>query len=387
MIDQGLARLRLLNQLLARQVFDRPAEVVTWLGAVQAQDYQGALWALGLRVGGCRVEDVERDIEEARIVRTWPMRGTLHFVPAPDARWMLDLLAPRVIARSAGRFRQLGLDDEALAIGRRLLTGALAGGKQLTRGEAYEVLARGGVSPDGQRGIHVLSRLSQEGLLCFGPRRGRQPTFRLLEEWVPDARRMPRDEALATLGTRYFTSHGPATAEDFAWWAGVSIGDARRSVELAGSGLVRAAIGGKTYWLASSSPSESGTLDGDTTAHLLPAYDEYTVAYRDRSQVVDPAFGKLGIDLLIGSTIAIDGIVRGSWRRRLQRDRVVVATGLPSAPSQSEGRAVAAAAEAYGRFLGLPVTVETGVPAVSRHSGRVRMPDRVRMPEEAALDS
>ena len=198
---------------------------------------------------------------------------------------------------------------------------------------------------------------------------------------MPHASPLPREESLARLATRYFTSHGPATVEDFAWWSGLPIGEARRSVELAGFELTRTSIGGKTYWLARSSPSENSgpsSADGSTAARLLPSYDEYTVAYRDRSAVVDPAFGKLGIDLLIGSTVAVDGIVCGSWRRRLQTSRVVVTTGFPSAPSGSAA-AIAAAAEAYGRFLGLPVVVEAGRPAVSRLSGRARAPGEVTL--------
>jgi len=164
---------------VTRPAFTDPADLVRWMGAVQAQDYMGSLWGVGLRLHGASEADVEASIAAGAIVRTWPMRGTLHYVPAEDARWMLRLLAPRVVAGAAGRYRQLGLDAAAFARSRTVLTRALRGGRRLTRGAAYETLARGGVSTEGERGIHILGRLAQEAVLCVGPRDGRQQTFAL----------------------------------------------------------------------------------------------------------------------------------------------------------------------------------------------------------------
>ncbi len=188
---------RLSNQQILHTRFETPVEVVRWMGAVQAQDYAGGLWGVGLRMAKALESEIEDAIAARSIVRTWPMRRTLHLVPAEDVRWMLRLLASRVITGSAGRYRALGLDDAAFARSRTLLSLALAGGKRLQRQDAYAVLERGGVSPAGQRGIHILSHLAQQGLICFGPREGRQLTFVLLDEWLPTAPEPSRVECLA----------------------------------------------------------------------------------------------------------------------------------------------------------------------------------------------
>jgi hypothetical protein len=318
---------------------------------VQAQDYPAALWAVGLRTRGAVEGDVERAVAERAVVRTWPMRGTLHFVAAADVRWMLELLTPRVLARSAGRYRQLELDAAAFSRARKAFSRALEGGKQLTRAAMYRALESAGVSPAGQRGIHVLSHLSQEGLLCFGAREGKQQTFALLEEWVPRARKLERDEALAELARRYFTSHGPATLKDFVWWSGLTVADARAGREAAGAHLAAETAGGETYWLSPSSPAATGAAPA---VHLLPVYDEYTVAYRDRSAVLVPEYAErreAGNGIFSPSIVA-RGQVVGVWKRVLKRGSVVV-TPIPFRPlSKAERGGLAAAAERYGAFLG-----------------------------------
>jgi hypothetical protein len=330
-----LIRQRLARQQITHPGLATPGDLVRWMGAVQAQDYAGSLWAIGLRLPRLVEADVEKAIAGRTIVRTWPMRGTLHFVPAEDARWMLRLLTPRVIARSAGRYRQLGLDDADFARGRRILTRALAGGRRLTRHEAYAALQRGGMSPLGQRGIHVLGHLAQQGLICFGPRAGKQPTFVLLEEWVPAAREPPREEALARLATRYVQSHGPATAQDFAWWSGLPAKDARGALDAARSTLPPA------------TPGRRGR-----SAALLPPWDEYVVAYRDRGAVFGEV-ARAGSPKPIGSPlVVIDGRVRGKWRRTLAATSVRVAFDFWDAVTPAERGAVRKAAERYARFLG-----------------------------------
>src|SRR5215475_2141464 len=190
MTNSDIARLRLHNQRIAGATFGRPADVVAWMGAVQAQDYRGALWAVGLRMRNAVEADIERALANRTIIRTWPMRGTLHFVAAADARWMLELLTPRVVENNAQRLlRQFGLDEAAFARSKDLVALALQGAKQLTRNAMYEVIDTGGVSTAGQRGLHILWRLAQDGVICFGAREGKQQTFALLDEWAPKAKR------------------------------------------------------------------------------------------------------------------------------------------------------------------------------------------------------
>jgi len=324
---------------------------VRWFGAVQAQDYRGSLWAVGQRLPSATEAEVEDAVASRAIVRTWPMRRTLHFVAAEDARWMLRLLTPRLMTGNAGRYRQLELDAESFARSGRILGRALDGGRGLTRPQAYAALQRGGVSPAGQRGIHVLAHLAQQGLLCFGPRQGNQPTFVLLDDWVPPSADRPRDEALATLATRYFASHGPATLRDFAWWSGLLVKDARAGIEEAGSRLVQETRGGRSFWAASA--GRAGTWRRPAAA-LLPPWDEYLVAYKDRDAALGhlPAGNDNRLTMVVGnSLIIIDGRVRGSWKRTLAPSRVAVTLDFWTAVSDRDRRATAKAAERYGRFL------------------------------------
>jgi hypothetical protein len=331
---------RLLNQQILRPRIATAAELVRWMGAVQAQDYPGSLWGVGLRMAKSLESDIEEAIAARSIVRTWPMRRTLHLVPAEDVRWMLRLLASRVITGSAGRYRALGLDDAAFARSRTLLSRALAGGKRLQRQDAYAVLERGGVSPAGQRGIHILSHLAQQGLLCFGPREGRQPTFVLLEEWLPTAHEPSRVEGLATLARRYFGSHGPATVRDFAWWTGLPQRDAQEAMEAAGPGIDRRS----RQTLRSAKPA----------AVLLPPWDEYLVGYKDRAAALghlDPNHprlaGAIGIPLIL-----VDGRARGEWRRALTPSQVRLSLEYWGRVADAERHAVESAARRYSRFLG-----------------------------------
>lgn len=352
----GIALRRLRNQRIAGARFDKPGDVAAWMGAVQAQDYLGALWALGLRMQPAREEAIEQAIADRTVVRTWPMRGTLHFVAPADIRWMLALLTPRVIAGQRGRHRQLELDQADFDRSRGLLTRALEGGRQLTRDAAYETLEAAGVSTAGQRGIHILARLAQDGLLCFAARQGKQQSFALLEEWVPPARALERDEALAELAARYFTSHGPATVQDFTWWSGLTVADAKLGIELAGPRLERETLDGRDYWFSAKEPA--ARLESPT-AWLLPPFDEYTVAYKDRSAVLDPAQGKLmSINGIFYPVILLDGRAAGTWKRVFKKDSVVITLSPFSPLKKKELGAIAEAAERYGAFLGLPAVLE-----------------------------
>ncbi len=270
------SRLRLHSQLLARNPAATAHEVVAHLGAVQAQDYLGALWAGGLRMRAAVEGDVERALAEREIVRCWPMRGTLHFVAAEDARWMLELLAPRVLARHRARLqRDFELDPRTLRRSHTLIERAMQGGNALTRPELYATLEKAGISTTASRGLHILFALAHQHLICFGPRRGKQPAFVLLDEWLPATKPKPRDEALGELARRYCTGHGPATAADFAWWSGLTLKEANEGLALADVRLPN---------VSRSHPTPS--------VHLLPPFDEYTVAYKDRSAIIDPAFAK-----------------------------------------------------------------------------------------------
>jgi hypothetical protein len=324
---------------------------VARLGAVQAQDYAGAKWSLGMRLEGVTDEEVERALAERSIVRTWPMRGTLHLVAAADVRWMLALLSPRVVAAAAKRHRDLGLDEATFARGSELWASALEGGGQLTREEMYEVLEQAGISTAGQRGYHMLWRSAQEALICFGAPRGKQQTFALLDEWVPAARPKARDEALAEVARRYFRTRGPATVQDFTWWTGLSAADAKAALAMVEGELERVSVEGQAYWSAGEGVERAEAATG---AHLLPAFDEFLLAYKDRGAVLEERDAKR---LHAGGgafspSVAVGGRIRGTWRRTVKRDAVVVETTPFARWTKAEREAIAAAAERYGAFLG-----------------------------------
>jgi len=354
MTPKEIATQRVSNQRLAKTRFRGPSDVVGWLGAVQAQDYLGSLWAIGLRTVGATERDVEKAITDRSIVRTWPMRGTLHFVPAEDVRWMLRLLTPRVVARSAGRYKQLELDERTFSRSQKVVVRALDGGKQLTRTEMYRALEAARISVAGQRGIHILGHLAQEGLICFSARSGKQQTFALLEEWVPATKSLERDEALAKLARRYFTSHGPATLHDFTWWSGLKTIDARAGLEMARGDLLQEIVDGRVYWFPSPSPRSTNATPA---ALLLPVYDEYTVAYKDRSDILDPRYARQAGNGIFRSTIVMDGRITGRWGRALRKDTVVITTSPFEKFKRAEAGALKTAAERYGAFLGTSVVL------------------------------
>jgi hypothetical protein len=357
MTGPNIARQRLRNQSIAPAGSATPDAVVRQLGAVQAQDYLGALWALGLRMATATEQDIEQAICDRTIIRTWPMRGTLHFVASEDVRWMLRLLTPRVISGAAHRRRQLELDEAALSRAEALFSAALRGNRQLTRLEMMEVLEQGGISTEGQRGYHLLRWAAQDGLICFGPRRGKKDTFVLLDEWLPTGKTLSRGESLAELVRRYFSGHGPATIQDLMWWSGLPARDARASLEMVEAELAHEEFGGRTYWSRS---SLNATEAASPNAHLLPAFDEYLLGYKDRSDVLDPAYGTTvvpGGNGMFKPVIVVDGRVVGTWKRTLRKTKVLARLEPfePLSPAQMD--AAVAAVEPYGRFLGLPVEI------------------------------
>lgn len=359
MKNSDIPRFRLHNQRIAGTVFEQPADVVAWLGAVQAQDYLAALWAIGLRMRNAVEADIERALADRTIIRTWPMRGTLHFVAAADARWMLELLTPRIVANNAQRLlRDFNLDESAFARSKDLIARALQGGKQLARNEMYKMLEAGGVSAASQRGLHILQRLAQDGFICFGAREGKQQTFALLDEWAPNAKRMSRDESLAEIAKRYFTSRGPATLQDFAWWSGLMMADANAALEMARPSLAQESFNGQLYWLASSTVTRPVTKDPSLSVYLLPAFDEYTVAYKDRSAVLDPAHTKQtnSGNGILSPVIIVDGQVVGTWKRTLRKDSLAISQTPFAKLKRAETLAIAEAATRYGNFLGASLT-------------------------------
>jgi len=348
-----IAHQRLHNQHLSSPGFKKAVDVVKWLGAVQAQDYYGAKWALGQRMHGATDDAIEKAFAAGKILRTHVVRPTWHFVAPADIRWLLRLTAPRIRAIAGHYHRKFELDEGTFRRSNKALATALRGGKHLTRDVLRSVVQQAGIAIDGLRFTFMLGRAELDEIICSGPRIGKQFTYALLDERVPKAKALSRDDALAELTRRYFTSRGPATLNDFVWWSGLTTTDARAGLEMVKRHVVQEVIGGKAYWLSSS--TEPAVKNTPRRAYLLPTYDEYLVAYKDRSAALHPLHVKHASfgNPVFSQAIVIGDQVMGSWKRTL-KDKSVIITLNPLAPfSKAETKAVAEAAERYAAFLGL----------------------------------
>lgn len=361
--------MRLRAQLVEGGAASSVHDVVRTLLGMQAQDYAGSTWAIGLRLPGSTLGDVERAIADGMIVRTWPMRGTLHFVAAEDVRWMLALLAPRVLVRAARREKQLELDSAALCRARGLFADALQGGRLVSRPDAMAMLEASDVATTGQRGYHILWRLAQEGLLVAGPMAGKRQTFALLDEWVPAERdsaitSAPREEALAHLAARYFAGHGPATVDDLARWAGIAKSEARGAVDAVAHTLVSGEHSGERYWFSpraaeAADTDASGAVDAAQRVHLLPGFDEYMLGYTGRGHQLGEhlaAYGsKVASNGMLAPTIISGGRAVGTWKRTLKARTVDFALSAFRPLTASESAGVSDEEARYAGFLGREV--------------------------------
>jgi len=351
----GLITRRIHNHKLARSGFRDPAEIVAWLGAVQAQDYPAAKWGLGLRAPSLTDAAVEKAFTEGRILRTHVLRPTWHFVTPADIRWMLALTGPRVMAMSASYYRKMGLDEALVGRSCRVMERALRGGRQLTRAQIGTALRRAGITIDRLSLAHVMMAAELNAVVCSGARAGKQFTYALLEERAPRAKPLTKDEALAELTRRYFTGHGPATIRDYTWWSGLTVGDARRGIEILGPSLERSVLGDHAHW----SGAARSAMSPARGAHLLPNYDEYLVAYRDRETLGGPPrgtpAGPRGNNVFAHSLI-VDGRLAGSWTRTHGRDGARIDVVSYRRLTPGDRRAIAAAAERYGKFMEQQVT-------------------------------
>jgi hypothetical protein len=353
MSQTTIVRQRLAQQRLSQNPLLTPEAVVAWLGAVQAQDYPGAKWSLGMRMPLTTDDTLDQAFNEGKILRTHVMRPTWHFVTPADIRWIVELTAPRVKALNATMDRRLELDEALFARSSEVIARALEGRNFLTRAELSDALAQAGILAEGQRLAYILHRAELDAILCSGPRRGKQFTYALTAERAPQANILERDEALAELARRYFTSHGPATLKDFSWWSGLTIADARTGAKLNGSTLAHDDIDGQTYWF---SPSVDPAPQPSQQAYLLPTYDEYVIGYAayDRGRMAGVQEGN---PFLFDSTIVIGGSIVGTWRRTFKAKSVVIEL-TPFAPlADVEMELVNEAAQRYGQFIGMPVVL------------------------------
>jgi len=346
-----LAGLRLSALGIATADAATPLDAVRSMLALQAQDFAGAMWAIGLRVPGSTAVGVETAHAAGDFVRSWPMRGTLHLVAADDLGWMLGLTGQRMVRAAEGRRRQLGLTPEDFTRAEAIARSELSGGRHASRAELLAAFDAGGVSPAGQRGVHTLGQLAQTGVLVQS---GRE-RWALLEEWVPEPRRLEPNEALREFALRYMLGHGPATARDFAWWSSLTLTDARAGLAAAADELERIEVDGETYYL------RPGLEPAPRAVHLLPGFDEFILGYTDRTpQLPKEHWLRIvpGGNGVFFSTVVVDGQVVGIWKRQKATSKVVTMTLTPfGTVSATTMKAVRGRLDRYAEFLGIAVAL------------------------------
>ncbi len=344
-----IASLRLVNQHLAGTRLKTPGDLVRWMGAVQAQDHSMVQWALGVRLPDVTAEAVRAAFQRGEILRTHVLRPTWHLVAAEDIRWMLSLTAPHIRSLLAAGLREGGLTEAVVSRSQRVMENALAGGRHLTRPELVDELGKAGLATDEGRATFLVMRAELDGVVCSGLLKANKQTYALLDERVPPAEALSREEALARLARRYFTSHGPATVGDFAWWSGLPAADARKGVALLGPEFVSCPADRHTYWLPASLP-DSGA--GGETAFLLPAFDEFLISYKDRSPslAAGSQAAVITVNGIFRPVVLVNGQVAGTWKRTVKRGAIRLETELFGPVSPSTRELIQHAAAAWGRF-------------------------------------
>lgn len=347
---KDLLHTRLASQQIAGTQLSTPKEIVSWMGAMQAQDYAMAKWGIGIRLPQSTDQQIEAALDKGEIIRTHILRPTWHFVSPDDIYWMLTLTAPQVKALMKFNNKQLGLTEAIYARSNKLIEKALEKNKHLTKDALMDVVQRAKIDVSDIRSSHLLVRAELDGIICNGARKDNKITYALLEERVRKPKPISREEALARLAERYFASHGPATIKDFSWWSGLNITDSRKALESVKDKLVSVVVSDETYWL-SEAFMDAGK--GKPAAYLLPAFDEYIISYKNRSAAIELAhepatFTKNGI---FKSTIVVNGKVTGVWKRTVVKDKVEIEPFFFKPHSKASEALIAKASKKYGMFL------------------------------------
>lgn len=359
MKPKEIALLRLYAQKLVNSSFLSPVDVVSHMAAMQAQNFRAAKWAIGARSPSVIERDVINALDSGKIVRSWPMRGTLHFTTPRDLRLLLSLTSARTLKSVATRYHRLELDASTLRKAERVAVKLLQQQRRASRTEFMEALKAAGISVAGQRGIHIILDLAQKSVVCWGPTEKHEQALVLMDEWIAGTRLPGREDALAEVVLRYFLGHGPATIKDFAWWTKLTLADAKAGLAVVRDQLAEVQCNGNSYWMAPE------LLDVDLRAAkaavlMLPSFDEILLGYQDRSASVAAEFkSKIipdGGGMFLPSVVAGGDIV-GTWRRDDTKSRVMIHTTFFREPAKQVTRGLPAAARAMGKFLGTTVAI------------------------------
>lgn len=313
-----LLRIRLYNQLLTGHEFDEPHEIVSWMGAMQSQSLELAKWAIGARLGEKTVKNVEEALNTGKIIRTHILRPTWHFVSCEDIHWMFDLSIPRLKPTYLSYCKMLGADDSVISRGVSMVEKSLSGGKHLTKQEIGTILQKEKITTDTRMLTLIISMAEMEGVLCNGQLRGNKQTFTSFGEWAPRKLSIQKEEALERLARTFFTSHGPATIQDFTWWSGLTLTECKQALEMIKNDFICETTNGRVFWMKNDIKTPA---TDEVSALLLPPFDEFVVSYKDRSEMIDEThYGKVMTkNGLFSPTIMLNGEIIGSWKKTMKK--------------------------------------------------------------------
>lgn len=352
----NIPHIRLLSQQLAKTTYKTAKEVVGWMGAMQAQDSAMAKWAIGIRLPNSTQKNIDEAINKGEIIRTHLLRPTWHFVSADDIYWILQLTAPQIKTIAKSRHATLGLTVDVLKKANTIITKALSGGKHLTRETLMSILNKAKITTDVYRSSHIMLCAELDGIVCSGAIQDNKSTYALLSERVKQKKSLTREEALAKLAQQYFVSHCPATLQDFIWWSGLPVKDARHGLEMVKSNFIAETIGTETYWLTNT----FSTFKNNSSVHLLPAFDEFIISYKNRSASLPLDHHKKAISSngIFRPVIVLDGQAIGLWKRTIKKDKLIIEANLFQSQNRSTIKLIEQAAEKFGSFLDKKVEVK-----------------------------
>ena len=344
--------MRLISQQITGTKSKSAKEIVGWMGAMQAQDFNMAKWAIGLRLNNGNEEHINAAINSGEIIRTHVLRPTWHFVAAENIYWMIELTAPRLKSSMRGRLHQLELTEKVLKKSNKIIEQFLRNGKHATRKELLGELDKAKIATDENRVSHILLNAELDKIICSGKMNGKQTTYALLSERVPKPKRLHKEEALKNLACQYFQSHCPATLHDFVWWSGLSVTDAKHALELIKDDFISEKINSELYWFPNSFSIQKNF---EESVFLLPAFDEFLISYKDRTAAIikehhGKAFSNNGI---FWPTIVVNGQVVGLWKREIKKDTVIIEPVFFDKKNKAPKIDLAKAADRFAVFLNL----------------------------------
>ena len=305
---------RLLSQQLICPQFSTPREVVSWMGAVQAQDHKGMRWAVAMRTKKPSLKAFQKAFNAGEIVRFHLMRGTWQLVAAEDYRPFIELCSPKAIAVTRGWMasNRISIPDDELYRIREVLCRIVADKRSATKEDIVQGLAERDIQMDDHRLSYHLRMSEFAGVLCSGDLLPLRASYALAADKMPAPAPMDRDEALMLFARKYFRHSQPATLEDFYWWSGLNLNDCRRAITLLGDWLHTEKWQGREFYLTDDARSR-GFQKGRCI--LLPPYDEYLISYKSRDIVLHPDHTPLAHNNSgnFWPVFLQDGQVSGNW--------------------------------------------------------------------------